>query len=418
MTELQSIVLRQEAWYGDTEFAVSLPASWDVTVCRMRGHDRPPLREEGIRAPFSHPIGSLPIRELARGKKQVAILFDDLARPTPVHEIIPFVLEELAIADIPDESIRFICAQGAHRALMRLDFAKKLGEEVLDRFPVYSHNPYENCDYVGTTSRGTPVAINKEVLNCDLKIGMGGIYPHSVASFSGGGKIILPGVASIDTIQTNHSLARLARQAGRSISFGTGFEENELRMDIAEAAQIAGLDIKIDALLNDRREIIALFVGEPLAEHIEGVRVAKEVYATDPVPGGVEVAISNAYGKGTESYHAVPIGTSMLREAGGDLVVISNSPEGIVPHYLMGAWGEDTGGRFWQRRRPLPPKTKRFILVSKYLDRAQSGRLAPLGLLTWCKTWAEALDVLRQDYPYRAKVAVIPDGTIQYVPAQ
>jgi len=416
MTELQNVRLRQEAWYGDTEFTVSLPASWDVNVCRMRGHDRPLLEEEDISQAFIRPIGSPPIRELAKDKKQVAILFDDLARPTPVHKLIPFVLEELRIGGIPDEHIRFICAQGAHRALMRLDFVKKLGEEVLDRFPVYSHNPYENCEYVGTTSRGTPVSINKEVLNCDLKIGIGGIYPHSVASFSGGGKIILPGVASIDTIQANHSLARLARQAGRSISFGTGFEENELRLDIAEAAQIARLDIKVDALLNDRREIIALFVGEPLAEHIEGVKLAKEVYATDAVPG-VDIAISNGYGKGTESYHAVHIGTSMLSEAGGDLVIISNSPEGIVPHYLMGAWGEDTGGRFWQKRRPLPPKAKRFILVSKYLDRAQSGRLAPLDLMTWCRTWPEALEVLRQDYPSGAKVAVIPDGTIQYVPA-
>lgn len=416
MTEYQTIKLLQEVWHGDREYTLTLPASWEVSICRMQGHDRPPLEEDDIERAFSNPIGSLPIRDLAKGKKQVVILFDDLARPTPIHKLVPFVLEELRMGGIPDEHIRFICAQGAHRALMRVDFVKKLGEAVLDRFPVYSHNPYENCEYVGQTSRGTPVSVNKEVLNCDLKIGIGGIYPHSVASFSGGGKIILPGVASMETIQANHSLARLARQEGRSISFGTGFDENELRLDIAEAAKMAGLDVKVDAILNDRREIIGLFVGEPRAEHTEGVKLAQAVYVTELIPG-VDIAISNAYGKGTEPYHAIHIGTSMLKEAGGDLVIISNSPEGIVPHYLMGAWGEEIGGRFWQKRRPLPPKTKRFILVSKYLDRAQSGRLASLDLLTWCKTWPEALDILMQDYPRGARVAVIPDGTIQYVQA-
>ncbi len=153
---------------------------------------------------FLNPIGTKPISELAKGKKEVVILFDDLARPTPVVEIVPFVLRELEKAGISDRQVRFIAALGAHGAHTANDFRKKLGEEVLDRFPVYNHHPFDFCTYLGKTSRGTPVSINKEVMACDLKIGIGSIVPHAFSGFGGGGKILLPGVAHIDSIAYNH----------------------------------------------------------------------------------------------------------------------------------------------------------------------------------------------------------------------
>jgi len=417
MADYNTIKLPQLAWYGDTELNVELPSSWDVTICRMRGYSRPRLTQPETKHAFSHPIGSQPIRELARGKKEVVILFDDLTRPTPVAELVPYILEELEVAGIPDERIRFIAALGAHRALTRIDFVKKLGEAVLDRFPVYNHNPYENCTFVGKTSRGTPVSINSEVMSCDLKLGIGSIVPHAAASFGGGGKIILPGVASMDTIAANHALAARARERGRSgsMTHGIGFEENELRLDIAEAAKMVGLDVKVDAIINNKREITALFVGEPLAAHLEGVKLAKEVYMTEPV-GKRDIVISNAYAKGTEPFHASPLGARMLTEAGGDLVLIDNTPEGLITHYLGGSWGKNIGGRYWQRRSRLLPRVKRLILLTEYLDRAEAVRIAPLDLVTWVKTWGEALEYLTKDYPGEAKVAVIPDGTIQYIP--
>jgi len=417
MAEFNTVKVLQSAWYGDYELNLELPTSWDVAICRMRGHDRPRLNEAEIRDAFSHPIGSPPIREVAKGKKDVVILFDDLTRPTPVAELVPYVLEELGAGGISDEQVRFIAALGSHRGLTRIDFVKKLGEAVLERFPVYNHNPYENCTYVGETSRGTPVSINSEVMSCDLKIGIGSIVPHAAASFGGGGKIMIPGVASMDTIAANHALAARARERGRSgsMTYGLGFEENELRLDIVEAVEMAGLDVKVDAIINNKREITALFVGEPLAAHLEGVKLAKEVYATEPMDDR-DIVISNAYAKATEPFHASPLGARMLTEAGGDLVLIINTPEGMITHYLGGSWGRNMGGRYWQQRSRLLPRVKRLILVTEYIDRAESVRIAPLDLITWAKTWSEALEHLTKDYPGEAKVAVIPDGTIQYLP--
>ena len=107
----------------------------------MKGGERKKLTPEEMEKAFLHPIGTKPISELARGKKEVVILFDDLARPTPVYEIVPFVLRELEKAGISDRQVRFIAALGAHGAHTANDFRKKLGEEVLDRFPVYNHHP-------------------------------------------------------------------------------------------------------------------------------------------------------------------------------------------------------------------------------------------------------------------------------------
>ncbi|GAG34819.1 unnamed protein product, partial [marine sediment metagenome] len=237
------------------------------------------------------------------------------------------------------------------------------------------------------------------------------------AAFGGGGKIMVPGVASMDTVAANHALAARAREHDRSgsITYGVGFEENELRLDIAEAVKMAGLDIKVDAIINNKREMTALFVGEPLAEHIEGVKLAKEVYMTEPVVDS-DIVISNAYAKGTEPFHASPLGARMLTEAGGDLVIINNTPEGLITHFLGGNWGRNMGGRYWQRRSRLLPRVKRLILVTQYIDRAESDRIAPLDSITWAKTWSEALEYLTKDYPGEARVAVIPDGTIQYLP--
>ncbi|HEY32333.1 MAG TPA: DUF2088 domain-containing protein [Dehalococcoidia bacterium] len=417
MAEFNIVKVPQLAWYGDTELDLELPSRWDVTICRMRGHSKLPLTRSEIEGAFRHPIGSPPIRELARGKNEVVIIFDDLTRPTPVAEIVPHILDELEAAGISDAHIRFIAALGAHRGLTRIDFAKKLGEVVVDRFPVYNHNPYENCTFVGETSRGTSVSINSEVMSCDLKIGVGSIVPHAAASFGGGGKIILPGVASMDTIAANHALAARARERGRSgsMTYGLGFEENELQLDIAEAAQMAGLDIKIDAIINDRREITALFVGEPLVTHLEGVKLAKESYATEPVADR-DIVIANAYSKATEPFHSSPLGARMLTEAGGVLVIIVNTPEGFISHYLGGSWGRGIGGRYWQRRSRLLSRIRKLILVTEYPDRAQADRIAPLDSITWARTWPEALEHLDKDYPGEAQVAVIPDATIQYLP--
>ncbi len=225
---MNTIKLPQLDWYGDKKLDLPFPDGWRTEFYNMVGYNRPAMKPAEIKAAITNLIGMPPIRKSARGKDEVVVIFDDMTRVTRVAEIVPFVLEELAQAGIPDNKIRFICALGNHGAVNRLDFCKKLGEEVLTRFPVYNHNPFANCDYVGTTSSGTRIHINAEVMKCDFKIAIGSVVPHPLTGFGGGGKIILPGVASIDTAEALHRLPVRAREeqwAKRSTRVGV-FDNN------------------------------------------------------------------------------------------------------------------------------------------------------------------------------------------------
>lgn len=406
----KTVRLPQMVWYGDTELEIDFPGSWNVTVCHMHGHEASALSEDGIKKSFSNPIGTKTIKEMAKGKKEVAILFDDMSRPTPTAVIIPYVLEELACAAIPDDNIRFIAAIGAHGSMTGIDFRKKLGDEVMGRFLVYNHNPYENCSPLGMSSRGTPISINSEVISCDLKIGIGSIVPHPFSGFGGGGKIILPGVASMETIDANH--ARL----GLSRTIGIGkWEGNVLKQDMDEAARMAGLDVKVDAILNLRREVTALFVGDPIAEHEEGVNLARQHYATDMV-SDADIVVANCYSKANEMVLAPGIASPLLSKKGGDMVLIVVTPEGQINHYWTRSFGKVFGGRGWSRKTGLPPNTERLTVMAPYSDRVGGDWIAPYNLINWAKTWPEVIEQLKSRYGDKAKVAVIPDATIQYFP--
>ena len=400
------------AWYGDEELELEFPEFWDVTVCKMKGHDIPPLSDAAIRKAFTSPIGTKTIKELAKGKKEVAILFDDMSRATPTAVLIPYVLEELAAAGIPDDNIRFIAAIGAHGSMNGIDFRKKLGDEVMGRFLVYNHNPYENCTPLGVSSQGTPMSINGEFMACDLKIGIGSIVPHPYG-FGGGSKIILPGIASMETIVSNHNMLALSP----TVAIGK-LEGNIILQDINEAARMAGLDVKVDAILNLKREVTALFVGDPVEEHIEGVKLAAEHYATEMVRDA-DIVVANCFSKANEMLLATPVASPLLSSKGGDMVLVVVTPEGQINHYFDRSFGKNFGGRGWAilcRKTSLPENTKKLTIMAPYSDKVGADWVAPYELVNWAKTWTEVIRDLGNRYGNKAKVAVIPDATIQYFP--
>jgi nickel-dependent lactate racemase len=408
------VIVPQLAWWGDKKVKLTFPSRWDVTYCQMQGHDAPPLTREGFRKAFANPIGTPPIRELARGKKNVVILFDDMSRPTKIAEIVPFLLEELAAGGVTDENIQFICALGTHGAMTAYEFAKKLGEDIIARFNVYNHNPYENCTYLGKTSRGTPVSINTEFLNADLKIGIGALVPHQSAGFGGGGKIILPGVAAMETIAYNHDQVRKqARETGKDSNTGMGhYEHNAQLLDIEEACKMSGLQVKIDAIVNIWRDTTALFVGDPIAQYYEGLKTAVKHYYTH-LPESPDIVIGNCNAKLNETNIGKLVAESLVPPSGGTVVMITNNPWGEVCHYFRRRFGNHIAGRGW-RTAKLSDRVKKFILLAPYKNKTSVDWIAPEERVIWARTWAEVLAMLEKDYPGGARVAVVPDATIQY----
>jgi nickel-dependent lactate racemase len=405
-----------EAWYGDTTARLRMPAQWTVKVRNMAGHNAAPASDQKIKAALANPIGARTIRQLAEGKKEAVIIFDDLTRPDPVSRLVPFVLDELHKGGISDDHIRFVSAPGAHKTMVREDHVKKLGEKIVEEYPVYNHNPYDFLVDLGKTSRGTPVRINREVMECDLKIGIGLIVMHAFAGFGGGAKIILPGVASMQTIEHNH-LDVGGYGAGATPKPGTGpgrIKENIIRFDMEETAKMAGLDVKIDTLVNNKREVTHVFAGNVVAEHREGVKAAKKHYGTEPLTNA-DIVITNGYPQEDEAGKAFWAANASIKE-GGTVVIVAQTPEGETHHYVYGQFGTKYGGHLWSPPKLRVPKAKRVMVFSKYKSKKDIGGFGKPEETLWLKTWREILEELKNDYPGKASVAVYPYAAIQNPP--
>ena len=142
------VKLPQLAWHGVKDLEIFLPEEWEVEICNMNGYNRQALSPSQIRDSIRNPADTKPIRDMAKGKTEVVIIFDDIQRSTRTAEIVPFLVEELNEAGITDNHIRFIGATGLHAAMDRFDFGK-LGEEIVRRFPVYNHNAFGSCVDIG-----------------------------------------------------------------------------------------------------------------------------------------------------------------------------------------------------------------------------------------------------------------------------
>ena len=411
------VSVRQAAWWPEEAYPLQLtfPEKWEIIECKMAGHDALTLSDEKIKAALSKPYGTKTISELAKEKKDAVIIFDDLTRPTQTYKIAPYVLEELHKAGLNEHHIMFMAAIGCHRPLTYEDFAKKLGRTVVETYPVYNHNVWDNFANLGVTSRGTPVKINAEVMSCDLKIGIGCIVPHGIAGFGGGAKMIMPGVSSIETICYNHD--KIVGFPKRNPGIGQGMiKNNSARLDMEEVARMAGLDFKIDSIVNSRREIVDVFAGDFVEEHRAGAEFARKFYATEPFTDA-DIVVSNAYPQEDEAVKAVWAANASVKE-GGDVVIICHTPEGQIPHYLSGDWGKVYGGKLRQKieERNRVPKAKKVIVYNRYKKRADFGDFGIPEEVIWLKTWNEVLEVLNADFPEKAKVALYPCAALQCPP--
>jgi nickel-dependent lactate racemase len=334
-----------------------------------------------------------------------------MSRITRTFDFIPHVLQNLVEAGIADQNVRFICATGCHGALTRLDFVKKLGEDVLKRFPVFNHNPFNNCIPIGRTKTfGTGVSINVEVMKCDLKIAIGGIVPHGMSGFGGGGKIILPGVASFDATQHNHHIAQFELPPGKA---GVGnFNDNPVRLDIAEAAEMAGLDFIINVLYNRWGETARVFAGALQPTYAAGVAESKKHYFTPPVHDK-DIVIANAFVKASEASSCLNIAYPAIGQKGGDVVLVANEPAGQIVHYMFGGFGCEICGPEY-KVKALPAKVKRLIVFSEYPDIAGRSTFPKSEKVIFMDKWDDVLKVLEADYPSAANVAVFPYAEMQY----
>ena len=269
------ICLRTRAWHGDEEIQLPVPDSWTVDV--LPPDDGPQLSEQDMTAALARPLGCDSLEMMARGAESALILIDDLGRPTPTHAIAPHVVKTLIDAGIPAASISFLVATGSHRQLTADEIQRKLGSDLASRFPVHCHDACnDELSDLGPLPSGMPVIVNRRIVDADLVIGISCVLPHTLAGFSGGGKIMLPGCAGLRSIAQLHSFSP-KRRRGDTGSTGRHPDGREL---IEAFASRAGLDFSINTVLNTRRQIAGLFAGSHIDAHRRAVEHARSIYRT------------------------------------------------------------------------------------------------------------------------------------------
>ena len=394
----------QNAWRDDPDarVALELPGSWDITLHAVEADRRQPLTRGQIARRIQNPVGMPSIRELAQSGGEAAIVFDDLSRGTPAQIPAELAVEELLAGGIGPEHIRFLCALGNHAPLTRTDFVRKLGENIVERFPVYNHNPYEHLVKVGVDSAGEDVLINREFMNCDVRIGIGSVSPHPLNGFGGGGKLLFPGIAGIRTTRSNHSRREFLPFSSRSCG---------LRREIEAMTDMVRPFFKIDAVLNSKLEIVELCAGDPCAEYYQAVGFSQELNTMPASAEKKDVVFVNANAKYNEALIAVRIGAMDLKP-GGDLVLINHCPMGQVVHYLYSAFGTSYGGPCWTPWKERPKSDiGRVIYYTPYPDVTSRYSLNEPEKVCFAKTWEDVMDLLSGCGPGTA-ASIIPDGTI------
>ena len=406
---MKKVVVPHHCWYGDEPLTLTFPDEWRVHRCRVEAEKGTAMTHDGIKAAIHSPLGQRPLSRLAEEAEEAVIIFDDMTRPTKTHQYTPYILETLHEAGVPRDNVRFIIAPGTHGTYGRRDFVKKLGDDVVSEYQVYNHNPYEMLDYLGETGYGCPVWVNSEVMACDLKIGVGTVLFHRLTGMSGGGKIISPGVVGVETIRYNH---------GNVGGFGPGLtphettgylrnDDNVMRLDAEEAARMAGLDFKIDTVLNLGRDPLEIYAGDFVETQRRAAAGAERWHATESTEA--DIVVVGSYMRENEPYLGMWPAANSVKQ-GGTIVLVNDCPDGDINHWLFNRHGKNVGASLWNPSPRGVPNDARLIVYGDYplksfLMRYEQDRVQ------WIRSWDEVIEVLMSHHGEGSRVAVIPDGT-------
>lgn len=417
--------------FGRSGLTLDLPDGYQCRVLEARSAvplaDAPAAIERALDAP----VACLPLVKLARGKRSAAISVCDITRPAPNRQVLPPVLARLEAAGIPREGITILIATGLHRPASDVEILEICGEEVATRYGVLNHHARElseHCD-LGRTAAGTPVYIDQRFVSADLHITLGFIEPHLMLGFSGGRKLIAPGLAAQETIKVLHSprFMRDPRAVEGSI------EANPLHQELLEIARLARHDFLVDVALGrgtPRRPIAAVFAGEPVAAHRQGVEfVARVMLETLDQPVDAVITTAAGYPLDLTFYQAVKgiTAASHIVKPGGKILLLAACEEGAGGPEFSRMLAERLSDQGFMKKIGGAPVTvdqwqlEKLALVT---TRAEVLYYVP-GLprefhsSLWgkvCATAEEAVKALTEGLERNSRIAVVPEGP--YVLAQ
>ncbi len=322
-----------ELAYARDVLPVKLPA--DCTVSVLRKRPLPPLDDPAaaVRAAYASPVHAPPLPALAAGRRSACILICDITRPVPNGLILPPLVRGLIDAGMDPEAITILVATGLHRPNEGAELRELVGDDwVLDTVRVENHfarNDDDHADLGRTATRGTPVKLDRRFVDADLKIVTGLVEPHFMAGWSGGRKVIAPGIAHQDTIRTFHS-ARFMEDPG---AVQCNLDRNPLHEEQLEILRMLGGPVyAVNTVLDEERRTVFVNFGDVLASHeaaVDCVRTSSQV----GVPRRFSTVVTSAAGFPLDAtYYQTVKGMVMpmdILAPGGDLIVASACSEGM-----------------------------------------------------------------------------------------
>jgi nickel-dependent lactate racemase len=316
--------------YGSKEISVSIPDVNYLETISPRTVQPSDDEETIIKAALNHPHGSTRLEEITKPGDRIAIVVDDYTRPTPASRILPHLLERLHQVGIRKDQITIVFALGTHRAMTQEEICAKIGSEPAKEYRTVNTSVRDDGDYVsmGVSDLGIPIWMLKEVINADVRVGVGSIVPHCDVGYAGGGKILLPGVCAAQTVAANHIQGIDFR--GRNL---LGASTTIIREDIEDAVARVGLHFIVNAITTSEGQLYALVCGHYIKAHRAGIAYACDVYGA-PARQRADITICSAYPADVDFIQvckSVWSGDKMTRP-GGDLIIVSPCTEGVGPY--------------------------------------------------------------------------------------
>ncbi|HEX5271709.1 MAG TPA: nickel-dependent lactate racemase [Gemmataceae bacterium] len=316
--------------YGRTGLPVELPDERVVGPLAIRPAAPLPDPAGAVERALAEPIGTPPLAEVARGRRDACILICDITRPVPNRLILPPLLRTLEASGIARRDILILVATGLHRPNVGAELEEMVGPEVMRDYRIENHDgkaPDEH-DFLGTTPNGVPVYLDSRYVRADLKITTGLIEPHLMAGYSGGRKVICPGIAGLETVKVWHGPRFLEHpRADCGILEGNPVHEENTRI-----AQMAGCDFIVNVCIDGRRRVLWAGAGDMIAAWHEGVRFVEGVVKV-PVKEPCDVVVTSCagYPLDTTWYQAIKglTGAMPIVREKGTIVLAASLSQGL-----------------------------------------------------------------------------------------